>query len=67
MDLRMLAGLLPLRPELSTVLVSYPASWAFTSVLFILYYLQGGWLRRRIRKLGYAPEERVRKSRARAH
>ena len=53
--------------ELSTVLVSYPASWVFTSVLFIFYYLQGGWLRGRIRKMGYAPEERGRKKEAGAH
>ena len=51
----------------STVLVSYPASWVFTSVLFIFYYLQGGWLRGRIRKMGYAPEERGRKKEAGAH
>lgn len=49
--------LLPLRPQLSTVLVSYPVSWLFTSMLFLIYYLQGGWLRARIRKMGYAPEE----------
>ncbi|MBD5101248.1 MAG: MATE family efflux transporter [Subdoligranulum sp.] len=48
--------LLPLRPQLSTVLVSYPVSWVFTSILFLIYYLQGGWLRRRIQKMGYAPE-----------
>lgn len=48
--------LLPLRPQLSTVLVSYPVSWVFTSILFLGYYLQGGWLRRRIQKMGYAPE-----------
>ncbi len=48
--------LLPLRPQLSTVLVSYPVSWLFTSALFIVYYLQGGWLRTQIRKMGYAPE-----------
>ena len=34
----------------------YPISWALTSVLFIIYYLQGGWLRRSIRKAGFAPE-----------
>lgn len=48
--------LLPLRPQLSTVLVSYPVSWVFTSALFLAYYLQGGWLRRRIQKMGYSPE-----------
>ena len=34
----------------------YPISWALTSVLFIIYYLQGGWLRRSIRKAGFEPE-----------
>lgn len=58
--------LLPLWPDLSTVLISYPLSWAFTSILFIIYYLQGGWLRSRIRKMGYAPEQRAAKP-ARAH
>lgn len=53
--------LLPLRPELSTVLVSYPVSWVLTSLLFVVYYLQGGWLRRRIRAMGYAPEEKKRR------
>lgn len=48
--------LLPLRPQLSTVLVSYPISWVLTSALFLAYYLHGGWLRTRIRKMGYAPE-----------
>lgn len=48
--------LLPMRPQLSTVLVSYPVSWIFTSALFLIYYLQGGWLRARIRKMGYEPE-----------
>ena len=31
----------------------YPISWALTSVLFIAYYLQGGWLRRSIKKAGF--------------
>ena len=29
---------------------SYPLTWSLTSVLFIFYYLQGGWLKRRIKK-----------------
>lgn len=37
--------ILPLRPSLETVNASYPISWAFTSLLFIIYYLHGGWLR----------------------
>ena len=37
--------LLPLRDELTTILISYPVSWVFTSLLFITYYLKGGWQR----------------------
>ena len=46
-----------------TVVFSYPITWAITSVLFIIYYLQGGWLRKRIQRLGFEPEEKTRKSR----
>ena len=28
----------------------YPISWAATSVLFVIYYLQGGWLRRSLKR-----------------
>ena len=45
-------SVLPFRRELSTVLISYPLSWAATSVLFVIYYLRGGWLKRCIRKSG---------------
>lgn len=48
--------LVPLRPELSTVLISYPLSWTLTSVIFMGYYLHGGWMRKRIMQLGLAPE-----------
>ncbi|MCI8624111.1 MAG: MATE family efflux transporter [Provencibacterium sp.] len=48
----------PVWPEVRTVVLSYPITWSVTSVLFILYYLQGGWLRRQIAKAGYAPEVR---------
>ena len=53
--------ILPHYPSMDTVLVSYPVSWVVTSLLYILYYLQGGWLRRRIRVYGYIPEECGRK------
>ncbi|HIR48111.1 MAG TPA: MATE family efflux transporter [Candidatus Caccousia avicola] len=43
----------------------YPISWALTSALFIFYYLQGGWLRRSIRKAGFPPEPPRPKRRAR--
>ncbi len=39
-------GLLPLVHDLRVILVSYPASWALTSVLFLLYYRSGRWLHR---------------------
>ena len=42
----------------------YPISWALTSILFIVYYLQGGWLRRSIRKAGFEPEVREKKRRS---
>ncbi len=48
----------PLNPVIDTVLFSYPLTWSVTSVLFIVYYLQGGWLRRRIREMGFEPEVR---------
>lgn len=46
--------------SLTFVLMSYPVSWAITSVCFIVYYLQGGWLRRRVRAAGF-PEEGLEK------
>lgn len=30
-------------------LVCYPISWVLTSVLFLIYYLQGGWLKRSLK------------------
>lgn len=36
----------PLRPQMSTVAFSYPLTWSVTSVLFIIYYLRGNWLKR---------------------
>lgn len=36
----------PMRPEMSTVAFSYPLTWAATSLLFIIYYLRGNWLKR---------------------
>jgi Na+-driven multidrug efflux pump len=31
--------IVPLRPEVSTVIYSYPITWSVTSVLFIIYYI----------------------------
>lgn len=36
----------PMRPEVSTVAFSYPLTWSVTSILFIIYYLRGNWLKR---------------------
>ena len=47
---------LPLRHEMTTVMFSYPLTWSITSLLFVIYYLRGGWLRRRIAKCGYERE-----------
>ena len=42
-----LLALLPLRHQLSTILVSYPISWVLTTVLFFIYYKRGRFLRPR--------------------
>lgn len=44
----------PLDPTVNMVSASYPISWVITSIAFIIYYLQGGWLRRRKRIMGFA-------------
>ena len=40
------AFVFPQHPQMQTVLLSYPITWSITSVLFIVYYLRGSWLRR---------------------
>lgn len=58
----------PLRPELTTVMAGYPITWTLTSILFIVYYLQGGWLRKRIRDVhGEAELERYQAEKGRNH
>lgn len=51
---------LPLNNTLSMLMYCYPITWSVTSILFCIYYLQGGWLKRRIKANGY-PEEVRRK------
>ena len=41
-----------------SVILTYAVSWGVTSVIFIVYYLRGNWLKRRISAMGYAPEVR---------
>ncbi len=49
---------LPYNNTLTMLMYCYPITWGTTSILFIIYYLQGGWLKRRIKANGYAPEVR---------
>lgn len=44
----------PFAPEIQTVVYSYPLTWSVTSVLFIIYYLRGNWLKRQLAKIGEA-------------
>lgn len=48
-----LLGVAPGIGTLTAVLVSYPGTWAITSVMFILYYWKGGWLKRCMKKAGH--------------
>ena len=50
------------------VVLCYPITWSVTSVLYIIYYLSGGWLRRRRAAAGdpVRPEELRPKRRARS-
>ena len=42
----------PANPHIGTVLTVYPVTWFLTSFVFTVYYLQGGWLRRRRKIMG---------------
>jgi len=48
-----LLGIAPQLGTLQAVLLSYPITWALTSVLFIVYYLRGSWLRRAMKRAGH--------------
>lgn len=43
--------LVPADATLNYVLICYPLSWCITAGIFMIYYYQGGWLKRRIRKI----------------
>ncbi len=47
-------GVVPQFHSLKVLLLSYPITWTVTSLLFVGYYLRGGWLRRSVRKAGLA-------------
>ena len=42
--------------DIHAVSLVYFASWTLTSIVFVIYYLRGNWLKRRISVMGYAPE-----------
>lgn len=44
----------PLNRQISTVILSYPITWIITSLMFIIYYIHGGWLRRRKARMGFS-------------
>ena len=48
-----LLGVAPQIGELWAVMASYPITWALTSVLFVVYYLRGNWLRRARKRAGH--------------
>lgn len=41
-------AVVPLHPTVIMVEWSYPITWTFTSLLYVIYYFHGGWLRRRV-------------------
>ncbi len=47
-----LLGVVPFNRTLNMVLLCYPITWTVTSLLFVVYYLKGGWLKRSIRRAG---------------
>lgn len=49
---------LPMNHTFHTLVLSYPVSWIITSLLFVIYYFQGSWLRRRITAMGFEPEKK---------
>ncbi len=42
--------MVPIWHNLFTLSVSYPISWLVTSIVFIIYYLKGGWMQRCINR-----------------
>lgn len=46
---------LPYYRSFTTILVSYPVSWVLTSILFLIYYRRGSWMKKKI--AANAPQE----------
>lgn len=43
----------PHNRTVENILFCYPLTWFITSVIFIIYYLHGGWLRKRKKAMGF--------------
>lgn len=54
-----LAAVLPQHHTMTAVLLTYPITWIITSLMFIVYYFRGGWLKRCIRRAGLSPKEQA--------
>lgn len=39
--------------SLKVMLASYPITWTLSSILFVVYYLRGNWLKRSMKKAGH--------------
>ena len=52
-----LCGFAPQFGSLRVVLLCYPITWVLTSILFMVYYLRGNWLKRCMKKAGMAEPE----------
>lgn len=44
---------LPLKRDIDTLLFTYPMTWLLTSIVFAIYYLSGGWLKRQKELMGF--------------
>lgn len=42
----------PMYSTINAVLICYPISWVLTSILFVIYYHKGGWLKRCLARSG---------------
>ena len=49
----------PSHNDIDFMLLSYPITWTITSLLFVVYYLRGNWLKRCIKKAGFPEEVRA--------
>lgn len=43
----------PLNRTVENILFCYPLTWFITSAVFILYYMHGGWLKKRKKAMGF--------------